>query len=157
MIFIPGLRLCLFKDGFQPNYQAAHALIYLTTEEVIEGIFADKDNGDKFSDSEGDSLSEEENPNATDDKESVLSRKRMKKLNKNKKHFPMISHKLNKKKTLMILQSYKANLTVVKKTSNHLKSEQEWVVEDVVESEAGGSEEGELEEEGEINLDQQPV
>ena len=69
----------------------------------------------------------------------------------------MISHKLNKKKTLMILQSYKANLTVVKKTSNHLKSEQEWVVEDVVESEAVGSEEGELEEEGEINLDQQSV
>ena len=95
MIFIPGLRLCLFKDGFQPNYQAAHALIYLTTEEVIEGIFADKDTGDKFSDSEDDSLSEEENPNATDDKESILSRKRMKKLNKNSKRFPMISHKLN--------------------------------------------------------------
>ena len=95
MIFIPGLRLCLFKDGFQPNYQAAHALIYLTTEEVIEGLFADKDTGDKFSDSEDDRLSEEDNPNGTDDKESVLSRKRMKKLNKNSKRFPMISHKLN--------------------------------------------------------------
>ena len=71
MIFKPGLRLCLFKDGFKPNYQAAHAPIYLTTEEVIEGIFADKDTGDKFSDSEDDSLSQEDNPNATDDKESV--------------------------------------------------------------------------------------
>ena len=57
----------------------------------------------------------------------------------------------------MILQSYKANLSVVKKTSNYVKSQQQWVVEDVVESEAVGSEEGELEEEEEINLDQQPV
>ena len=75
-----------------------HVLLYIYRGNiyiVIEGIFADKDTGDKFSDSEGDSLSEEENPNATDDKESVLSRKRMKKLNKNSKRFPMISHKMN--------------------------------------------------------------
>ena len=81
----------------------------------------------------------------------------MKKLNKNNKRFPMISHKQNRKKTLMILQSHKPNLAVVKKTSNHLQSEQEWVGEEVVESEAVGSEEGELEEEEEIDLEQQPV
>ena len=53
-----------------PN-QAARAPRYLTTEEVIEGIFADKDSEDEFSDSEDDSSSREDNPNATDESESV--------------------------------------------------------------------------------------
>ena len=57
----------------------------------------------------------------------------------------------------MILQSHKPNLPVVKKTSNHLQNEQEWVGEEVVESETVGSEEGKLEEEEEIDLEQQPV
>ena len=56
----------------------------------------------------------------------------------------------------MILQSHKLNLPVVKKPSNHLQNEQEWVGEEVVESETVGSEEGKLEEE-EIDLEQQPV
>ena len=51
--------------------QAAGAPKYLTTEEVIEGIFADKDSEDELSDSEDNSSSEEENPNATDESESV--------------------------------------------------------------------------------------
>ena len=51
--------------------QAARACRYLTTEEVIEGIFADKDSEDEFSDSEDDSSLEEDNPNATDESESV--------------------------------------------------------------------------------------
>ena len=51
--------------------QVAGAPRYLTTEEVIEGIFADKDSEDEFSDSEDNSSSEEENPNATDESESV--------------------------------------------------------------------------------------
>ena len=51
--------------------QAAPAPRYLTTEEVIEGIFADKDTDDKFSDLEDGSSSEEDNPNATDETESV--------------------------------------------------------------------------------------
>ena len=51
--------------------QAARAPRYLTTEEVIEGIFADKDSEEEFSDSEDDSSSEEDNPNATDESESV--------------------------------------------------------------------------------------
>ena len=87
----------------------------------------------------------------------LLSRKKMKKLNQNNKRFPMMSQKQNRKKTLMILQSHTPNLPVVKKTSNHLQNEQEWVGEEVVESEAVGSEEGELEEEEEIDLEQQPV
>ena len=86
----------------------------------------------------------------------LLSRKKMKKLNKNNKRFPMMSQKQNRKKTL-ILQSHTPNLPVVKKTSNHLQNEQEWVGKDVVESEAVGSEEGELGEKEEIDLDQQPV
>ena len=86
----------------------------------------------------------------------LLSWKKMKKLNKNNKRFPMMSHKQNRKKTLVILQSHKLNLPVVKKTSNHLQNEQEWVGEEVVESETVGSEEGKLEEE-EIDLEQQPV
>ena len=48
-------------------------------------------------------------------------------------------------------------MSVVKKTSNHLQNEQEWVGEEVVESEVVGSEEGELEEEEEIDLEQQPI
>ena len=55
----------------------------------------------------------------------------------------------------MILQSHKPNLPVVKKTSKHLQNEQEWVGEEVVESEVVGSEKGELEEEEEIDLEQQ--
>ena len=51
--------------------QAARAPRYLTTEEVIEGIFADKDTEDKFADLEDGSSSEEDNPNATDETESV--------------------------------------------------------------------------------------
>ena len=51
--------------------KAAHAPRYLTTEEVIEGVFTDKDSEDKFSDSEDDISSEEDNPNATDESESV--------------------------------------------------------------------------------------
>ena len=86
----------------------------------------------------------------------LLSRKKMKKLSKNNKRFPMMSQKQNRKKTLMILQSHTPNLPVVKKTSN-LQNEQEWVGKDVVESEAVGSEEGELGEKEEIDLDQQPV
>ena len=86
----------------------------------------------------------------------LLSRKKMKKLNQNNKRFPMMSQKQNRKKTL-ILQSHTPNLPVVKKTSNHLQNEQEWVGKDVVESEAVGSEEGELGEKEEIDLDQQPV
>ena len=57
----------------------------------------------------------------------LLSWEKMKKLNKNNKHFPMMSHKKNRKKTLMILQRHKRNLPVVKKTSNHLQNKQEWV------------------------------
>ena len=57
----------------------------------------------------------------------------------------------------MILQSQKPNLPVVKKTSNHLQNKQGWLGEEVVESEVVGSEEGELEEEEEINLEKQPV
>ena len=57
----------------------------------------------------------------------------------------------------MILQSHKSNLPVVKKTNKHLQNEQEWVGEEVVESETVGSEEGELEEEEETDLEQQPV
>ena len=57
----------------------------------------------------------------------------------------------------MILQSYKPNLPVIKKTSNHLQNEQGWLGEEVVESEVVGSEEGELEEEEEIGLEKQPV
>ena len=51
--------------------KAAHAPRYLTTEEVIEGVFADKDSEDKFADSEDDISSEEDNTNATDESESV--------------------------------------------------------------------------------------
>ena len=82
----------------------------------------------------------------------LLSRKKMKKLSKNNKRFPMMSQKQNRKKTLMILQSHKPNLPAVKKTSNHLQNEQEWVGEGVIESD-----EGELEEGEEIDLEQQPV
>ena len=64
----------------------------------------------------------------------------------------MMNHKQNRKKTLMIPQSHKLNLPVAKKTSNHLQTEQE-----VLESEAVGSEEEELEEEDEIDLEKQPV
>ena len=64
----------------------------------------------------------------------------------------MISRKQNRKKTLMILQSHKSNLPVVKKASNHLQNQKEWVGEEVVMSEEGG-----LEKEEEINLKQQPV
>ena len=39
--------------------QTARAPRYLTAEEVIEGIFADKDSEDEFFDSEDDSSSEE--------------------------------------------------------------------------------------------------
>ena len=81
-----------------------------------------------------------------------LSQKKMKKLNKNNNCFPMMNHKQNRKKTLMIPQSHKLNLPVAKKTSNHLQTEQE-----VLESEAVGSEEEELEEEDEIDLEKQPV
>ena len=51
--------------------QAARAPRYLTTEEVIEGIFTDKDSEYEFFDSEDDISSEEDNPNATDESESV--------------------------------------------------------------------------------------
>ena len=51
--------------------QAACAPGYLTTEEVIEEIFADKGTEDKFSDLEDGSSSEGDNPNATDETESV--------------------------------------------------------------------------------------
>ena len=102
--------------------QAARTPRYLTTEEVVEGIFADKDSEDEFSNSEDDSSSEEGNPNATDESELVTSRKKIKKLNKNNKRFPIMSHKQNRKKTLVILQSHKLNVPVVKKTSNHLQN-----------------------------------
>ena len=68
MIFQPGLKLCLFKHG---SNQAARAPRYLTTEEVIEGIFTDKDSEYEFFDSEDDISSEEDNSNATDEIESV--------------------------------------------------------------------------------------
>ena len=87
----------------------------------------------------------------------LLSQKKMKKLNKNIKPLPLMSDKQNRKKTLMILQGHKPNLPVVKKTSNHLQNEQEWVGEEVVESEVVGPEEGELEKEEAIDLEQQPV
>ena len=67
MIFKPGLKLCLFKHGFQPSCRCSQIL----TTEVIEGIFADKDSEDEFFDSEDDSSSEEDNPNVTDESESV--------------------------------------------------------------------------------------
>ena len=51
--------------------QTARVPRYLTAEEVIEGIFADKDSEDEFFDSEDDSSSEEDNPNVTDESESV--------------------------------------------------------------------------------------
>ena len=51
--------------------QAARAARYLTTEEVIEGGFADKNSEDEFSDSEDGSSLEQDNPNATDESESV--------------------------------------------------------------------------------------
>ena len=137
--------------------QAARAPRYLTTEEVIEGIFADKDPEDEFLDSEDDSSSEEDNPNATDERESVTESEEDEEIAQEQQMFSHDEPKQNKKKTLMILEIHKLILPVVKKTSNHLQKEQEWVGEGVEKSKAVGSVEGELEEEEEIDLEQQPV
>ena len=100
--------------------QAVRAPRYLTTWEVIEGIFADKDSEDEFFDSEDDSSSEEDNPNATDESESVTESEEDEEIEQEQKSFSHDEPHTEQEENSMILQSHKPNLLVVKKTSNHL-------------------------------------
>ena len=89
-------------------------------QEVIQGIFVDKDSEDEFLIQKMTVHQRRIILMLLMKGNQLLSRKKMKKLNKNNKTLPMMSHKQNKKKALMILQGHKPNLPVVKKTSNHL-------------------------------------
>ena len=89
-------------------------------QEVIQGIFVDKDPEDEFLIQKMIFHQRRIILMLLMKGNQLLSRKKMKKLNKNNKPLPMMSHKQNKKKPLMILQGHKPNLPVVKKTSNHL-------------------------------------